>query len=278
LPSFGEKLKQERTKRAVTLDQISQTTKIGTRMLQALEEERFNQLPGGIFNKGFVRAYARCIGMDEDQAVADYLEASGEAPPPKPALQAEAITEMQPEERRRESPPRELPWGWFAALLLIVALALSFWSYRKREHREPPARHVASTAPAVRSPQPDVAPASANANPATRAASSGSAATPQAPPSAPAGGFAVLIQAREDSWVSIVADGNPVGSTLLIAGTERTVHARKEVVIRAGNAGALDLSFNGRKLPSQGGYGEVKTLTFSPGGLVPTPQSQPPTQ
>ena len=81
LPSFGEKLKQEREKRKITLEQISLSTKIGTRMLQALEEDKFNQLPGGIFNKGFVRAYARSLGLDEDQTVADYLQATGDAPP-----------------------------------------------------------------------------------------------------------------------------------------------------------------------------------------------------
>ena len=81
MPSFGERLKLERVKRAITLEQISSSTKIGTRMLQALEEENFDQLPGGIFNKGFVRAYARHVGLDEDQAVADYLEASGQNAP-----------------------------------------------------------------------------------------------------------------------------------------------------------------------------------------------------
>src|SRR5258707_5900039 len=84
LPSFGEKLKQEREKRAITLEQISLSTKIGTRMLQALEEDKFSQLPGGIFNRGFVRAYANHVGLDEDQTVAAYLLASGEAPVQQP--------------------------------------------------------------------------------------------------------------------------------------------------------------------------------------------------
>src|SRR5271156_5221040 len=81
LPSFGEKLKLEREKRKITLEEISSSTKIGTRMLQALEEDKFNQLPGGIFNKGFVRAYSRCVAPDKDKAVAASLKASG-APPP----------------------------------------------------------------------------------------------------------------------------------------------------------------------------------------------------
>src|SRR6201987_4368423 len=82
--SFGDRLKKEREQRGITLDDISLTTKIGTRLLRALEEEKFEQLPGGIFNKGFVRAYARHVGLDEDQTVADYMTAAG-GPQPQPA-------------------------------------------------------------------------------------------------------------------------------------------------------------------------------------------------
>ena len=81
MPSFGAKLKLEREKRKITLEQISGSTKIGIRMLQALEEDNFNQLPGGIFNRGFVRAYSRFVGLDEDQTIADYMQASGDAAP-----------------------------------------------------------------------------------------------------------------------------------------------------------------------------------------------------
>ena len=73
--AFGEKLRKQREQRGIELDAISNTTKIGTRMLRALEEEHFDQLPGGVFNKGFVRAYARHVGLDEEEAVAGYLAA-----------------------------------------------------------------------------------------------------------------------------------------------------------------------------------------------------------
>jgi len=76
--SFGEKLRRERELRAISLQEISNATKIGTRILTALEEDDFDKLPGGIFNKGFVRAYARYVGMDEEKAIADYLEAAKE--------------------------------------------------------------------------------------------------------------------------------------------------------------------------------------------------------
>jgi hypothetical protein len=79
LGSFGEKLRKQREQRGLELDAISNTTKISPRMLRALEDEHFDQLPGGVFNKGFVRAYARQVGLDEEEAIADYLAALRES-------------------------------------------------------------------------------------------------------------------------------------------------------------------------------------------------------
>ncbi|MGC1225059.1 MAG: helix-turn-helix domain-containing protein [Candidatus Sulfotelmatobacter sp.] len=78
METFGEKLRKQREQRGITLEAISNTTKISTRMLRALEEQKFEQLPGGVFNKGFVRAYARQVGLDEEQAITDYLAALSE--------------------------------------------------------------------------------------------------------------------------------------------------------------------------------------------------------
>jgi len=70
---FGEKFRKEREKKNFSLDDVASVTKIGTRMLQAIEEENFDRLPGGVFNKGFIRTYAKHLGMNDDKAVADYL-------------------------------------------------------------------------------------------------------------------------------------------------------------------------------------------------------------
>jgi cytoskeleton protein RodZ len=304
LPSFGEKLKLEREKRAITLEQISLSTKIGMRMLQALEEEKFNQLPGGIFNKGFVRAYAKHVGLDEDQAVADYLEASGEG---AAKADAEMEAEIAPPEPREPIPSRQLPWGLFAAVLLLVALALWFWSRRQHKNNNNNEEHPSqSSAPAAtqkpvsnsatgatagspRTPVGDAnstqtsAPAKEEEGPLTKPvpASEKNAVTTAAKiaPATPATGeFTVVILAREDSWISITADGKPIIEETLVAEDQRAVHAQKEVIIKVGNTGALDFVFNGKKLNSQGDYGEVKTLTFRSTGLQPTPRAAPITQ
>jgi cytoskeleton protein RodZ len=279
--SFGAQLKQEREKQKVTLDDISLTTKISTRMLRALEEEQFDQLPGGIFNKGFIRAYARCLGMDEDQAVADYLAATN--PPGKKPEDSDQSPVLVPPSREEfqenKSDSGGLPWGNFAVALLIAALAFTAWGfYSRQSQKETPAPTVnANASPAAvadRSPSPptDSAPApAAVAQPTPAPVASPPPAKPQPslPPTPRAGAFTVRIKAREDSWLSVSIDGEVSTHGMLSASTEKSVRAANELTIKAGNVGALDFEFNGQKLPVQGGHGEVKTLTFDAKGLRP---------
>jgi cytoskeleton protein RodZ len=70
---FGNKFRKQREKKGFSFDDVSHVTKIGVRMLQAIEEENFDRLPGGVFNKGFIRAYAKHLGMNDDEAIASYL-------------------------------------------------------------------------------------------------------------------------------------------------------------------------------------------------------------
>jgi cytoskeletal protein RodZ len=70
---FGDKFRKAREKKELSFDDVSNVTKIGSRMLQAIEEEHFDQLPGGVFNKGFIRAYAKHLGLNDEEAVTDYL-------------------------------------------------------------------------------------------------------------------------------------------------------------------------------------------------------------
>jgi cytoskeleton protein RodZ len=312
--SFGAQLKQERERKGVTLEDISLTTKIGTRMLRALEEGHFDQLPGGIFNKGFIRAYARCVGMDEEQAIADYLVAAGVTPSAKKSENDEAPI-LEPPSREENPATAGLPWGTFAVVLLIVALGFAGWGFYSRESEKEasgsaaPAQNTTaanppSTAPAATAeqPQPEPKPAEsgdssaatlkpieppvATAAPSQPTASPAVSPAPQTsaesqarlavPSNAP---LLLVIKAREDSWLSISVDGEIVTRALLTAPAQKSVRAQNQIVIKAGNVGALDFEFNGKKLPTQGDYGEVKSLTFSATGLQPPPpKPEPPVQ
>jgi cytoskeleton protein RodZ len=293
--SFGAQLKKEREKQGITLEDISVSTKIGTRMLRALEEEHFDQLPGGIFNKGFIRAYARCLHMDEDQAVADYLAATGASTPPNKSGNDDQAPLLEPPSREPETAAAGLPWGIFAVVLLIIALGFAAWGFYSREAEKtahdanPPAgdtTKVAATAEQSSSePRPsesvDPSYTAKPAEPATTPAPPASTESPApvpptsastAPHSAVPTNAPLLVQvtAREDSWLSISVDGEIVTRALLAAPAQKSVRAEKEIVIKAGNVGALDFEFNGKKLPTQGDYGEVKTLTFDAHGLQPS--------
>jgi len=72
---FGDKFRKERERQGIKLEDVSNSTKIGSRMLRAIEEERFDQLPGGVFNKGFIRAYAKYLGLDEEETITGYVAA-----------------------------------------------------------------------------------------------------------------------------------------------------------------------------------------------------------
>jgi cytoskeletal protein RodZ len=96
---FGDKFRIAREKKELSLDDVSNVTKISSRMLQAIELEHFDQLPGGVFNKGFIRAYAKHLGLNDEEAVSDYLICLRK-------LQIEANEIWEPERPRTLAPLR----------------------------------------------------------------------------------------------------------------------------------------------------------------------------
>jgi cytoskeleton protein RodZ len=77
--AFGNKFRQAREKKQLSYEDVSKVTKIGSRMLRAIEEENFDLLPGGVFNKGFIRSYAKHLGLNPEEAVNEYLATVREA-------------------------------------------------------------------------------------------------------------------------------------------------------------------------------------------------------
>jgi|SRR5579863_7849413 len=106
--NFGERLKRERELREVTLDEINSATRISNRFLEAMENEDWQKLPGGVFNRGFVRSIARFLGLDEEGLLAEYDMAHG----------AQEQAAPKREEVRIPSPPKWVP---VAAVLAVAA-------------------------------------------------------------------------------------------------------------------------------------------------------------
>jgi len=140
MSSFGEELKRERELRQITLREISEATKISLRYLDALESNDFRHLPGGVFNKGFIRAYAQFIGVDAETMVNAYLleergqEArnrpeKGEAPQRPVTAGADRAWSLVLNPRASDRGSKT-PGGWGRrrawALLSVVLLLLAF--------------------------------------------------------------------------------------------------------------------------------------------------------
>ncbi len=256
--------------RGITLEEIAEATKIGTRSLRALEQQDFDKLPGGIFNKGFVRAYARYLGLDEEQAVTDYMAALNDALAAGKALRQEPPDRNQLVDEVDDGGPSRLPLGLLAIVVVLVVLVFSAWRYIARNGL-PKLRHVRAAAdidrPAARAP----APAEAAAQPVRPSPPSSSSAIPAAAaqPAATSEAFVVRIRAKQSSWVSVTADDKLVLEETLPAGADKSIRAQRNLRLKAGNVAAIELFHNDKPVAVSGRDGEVKTLEFTAAGLRP---------
>jgi len=130
--AFGERMRREREMRGIKLEEIAESTKIGKRNLEALEQERFDQLPGGIFNKGFVRAYAKYLGLDEEQAVNDFLAASANYDQPSALAPPIPATWVKPPAMPSEASIRRKNRLWALTALLALVAGFALWFYYAR--------------------------------------------------------------------------------------------------------------------------------------------------
>jgi cytoskeletal protein RodZ len=154
---FGQELRTERESRGIEIEEISDSTKISSRYLLALEGNQFEQLPGGVFNKGIVRSYARVVGLDEEFWVSRYMQAyqqSGQLKTDDADWIAFAENVGKSRETEGPDPGQRLRWaGVVALLVLLVGLGWFVWSYvRDRIAEEgalsrPSAVAVSSVAP-----------------------------------------------------------------------------------------------------------------------------------
>jgi len=287
---FGEKLRREREMRGVSLEEIAESTKIGTRNLRALEQEDFDKLPGGIFNKGFVRAYSRFLGLDEEQTVSDFDVALKEHQAVKGQAEIIQIAEEPEAERFRQ-------FVFLVAALVLIAIIGITWYLVRRHHNagDERARHeTIGESPRTSTPSKNQIAASAGAAPtrpaqamATTTSKTASETTSETVKSSSASisdskisrsdavdrakdsaaPIRLDVTAHEDSWLSIFADGKSLGQEILAAQKSRTIRAQKEVRLKLGNVAGVEVSFNGKPVNIDGEPKQVKEFTFTADGL-----------
>jgi cytoskeleton protein RodZ len=301
--AFGERLRREREMRAISLDEIAATTKIGTRLLRALEDGQFELLPGGIFNKNYVRSYARHLGIDEEQAVADYLQAAHESPPDVRLIAHQNSAMHGRFGADSASAGRGFPVLPVLILLVVIAGAAGGWRlyFQRQRERAQPVQTLAATGATGGNSSASSAPA-ATASPAenagvsqptassadsavvhtVEAAESSSSSTTASEPSARNGTagaqaatpFAVTVRAKDRARVEVKSDGEVVVRGVIEPSEVKTFHATNRLVFWTANAGQLEVSFNGRTIPLTAGENDERVLVFNSRGLVPRPAAQ----
>lgn len=134
---FGEELRKERLARGIALEEITEATKVSSRHLLALEQEQFRQLPGGVFNKGIVRSYARVVGLDEDAWIGRFMNAyqeSGAVTDDDASWIEFAENVGKSRQTDRDQGTERLRWAGVIMLLLILAVVAYFVvSYVKKK-------------------------------------------------------------------------------------------------------------------------------------------------
>ena len=243
---FGERLRQAREQRGISLRQISANTKINVAALEALERNDVSKLPGGIFSRSFVRAYAAEVGLDPDQTVHEFIERFDfEAPP-------EAPVHLATEEDYDQETQRHAMGLAFRAIaaLVLVAVGVAFFFFRDGEG----SGSSSAAAAAATAPRAEVA----------------TTPPPTAPPATPAvddvlrktGPMRLEIHPTGPCWIKLTADGQDVFAKLMQAGQKEVLNVT-EAVISIGDAGAFAFSVDGRPGKTLGGPGEVKTARIT---------------
>jgi cytoskeleton protein RodZ len=248
--NFGERLKRERELREVSLEEITSATRIGPRFLEALENEDWEKLPGGVFNRGFVRSVARYLGLDEESFLAEYDLAHGPIVPTSPTNNANHFS----------SRPRWIPFVAVFALLLVAAALVTGGIYAWRYYAAHRAAKSSSASQAYVPPVP--APSIAPVPTATPVSTvDASASTP----------LDLYVSLSQPTHLRILADGNLLLDAELPSGANRHFPANEQFEITAANSSAVLLELNGQAMPPLGAPGASGTITLRRKDLRPTP-------
>lgn len=237
--TLGEKLRQAREERGMSISEVAEQTRISALYIESIENDDYRPLPGGIFNKGFVKSYAKTLGLDEQEALQDYAavlaQQGGDVNDDPKTYRPEVLTDERS------------GWGMFPTLIFAAAIvglivwgAMAFLNYYNSEK----------------------SPAVANVNNNADSANLNAAPTPTPTPT-PISINEAKIQVKPVSaevWVSATVDGKKTSG--IIKSDDKKVYEPKEdfkLSYAREQAQNVQLTINGKqiKLPSEPASGST---------------------
>jgi cytoskeleton protein RodZ len=282
---FFEELKRIRESKGIRLEDISRRYKIRLSFLESIESGSFEDLPEPVYTRTFVKTYAGILGTDAGPILlryAKYIEKTMPAAPPD--SQKEHAGRPSTEEALFDGLRKQgSKLGW-TVLAVAVVIILGIYVFQDSGDKPTPVKTIAREA--VKPPEkPQEAPP-AEQSPATPAhqteaappqqATAQTAASeprkPETPPPAEkkpsqpttpvAGAFSLTIDATEAAWVQVKADKTPAVQKLMQAGETLTTEAKEKITVDLGNAGGVQITFQGQPMGSPGKRGEVVHLVY----------------
>jgi len=246
MQTVGELLRSEREKKGLSLKEIEAAISIRVLYINAIEEGNYEIVPGEVYLKGFIRNYANFLGLDGKKMVDAYREA--QAPrAPEPSMDTPTVQEspvVRKIKRKNSSKLVEV------IIILLCVAGAAWWLFGTSNNvaKEPQGNLQAQTTPVAPTPLPVP---SVPITPST--------------PATPVQTKPVIVVAKysERCWTSVTADGKQIYEGTPQSGETLTWEAQKNITLTVGNAGAVDITSNGKSLGKIGGKGEVVVKSFA---------------
>jgi cytoskeletal protein RodZ len=279
MPTLGEELRRLREERGVSLAEISEASRIGTRFLKAIEGDNFSILPGGIFTRSFIRAYAKHVGMDEEEAVMRYQQqvtgsaapshepgasaaqtpkAAPAAPAPAtystPVVKKPAVSTMSRRSRPAVSPNVSEPRSWgrmIVGVLIVLFVGMAIFTLIRQLNAGSASKQTVTEVSESAAAQPAASPSAGSSSAAPAASASSEEARPANAGSEQllaSGRLVVRLEASTgDSWIKYqVDDSDPEQKILKQGQIQEIPAAQNQIKLNYGNRETLKLTINDR--------------------------------
>lgn len=252
MDGLGEYLKKEREKKGITLEEASKVTRIRKAYLLAIEDDNIG-MQSPVFIKGFLKSYAEFLGLDSADVIEKYNDILSEK---KDQVGVEKGFELEPVVSTRSK--------YLIPGVLVLALVTLIYILTTPEKPDTTPAQVQKTS---ETDLPEQKPDLSNTIPDTPDIP----ASPSPPkpdvqavqtPEKPERQHSLIATARELTWLQVTVDNNDPAEVLLREGESTRWFADSKITVVVGNAGGVDLTYNGRLLESLGPSGKVVTKMF----------------
>ena len=267
MPALGERFRAAREARGLTLSDVAEHIRIRSVYLAAIEDENWAAIGAPVYIRGFLRTYARFLGLDPEEVVADF---NGQASaPPAPVPNAPGAPPKTSYLADEQAPTRGLsPLIWAASLVAVILIAVVVYNEAMLRTRQTAAALPSNTQ--VASPAASAsALAVSTTSPVTDQSASPEASASVSPGASPSPGLSTSpgpntleVVFSAPSWLRVTVDGNVSMEGTFPAGTARQFHG-KIARLRIGNAGGVEIIVDGKSLGKLGSAGDVVERSFT---------------